>query len=571
MNEAQLRAQRLALGAIAVLIPLLMMPNLILLWFEHGIEVWIDALFLSSILLLALFAVFGNRLWLACLLLAPFAMLAPLEAFYIAYYHYPTSAEIFATIVATNPREMREYLGEALVPLALSAIAGLLVAALATRWSHRAQLRWRHSSRSLVLVFAIVVPLTACITAFVGATGGAAARMHQASGKLTSLADMIGPGYPFGMFQRMAEYRREWVEMRDGMARLDAFRFHAHRVGNIGRRQVYVLVVGEASRRDHWQLFGYERTTNPKLTRIGNLVPMPDMVSSWPESLTAIPMVLTRKPATNKALGWNEPSILRAMQEAGFETWWISNQLPMGVYDSPVAIYAFEAQHAEFLNHAWWYAPGSYDESVLSPLRSALNDSNRDLFIVLHLMGSHQAYDFRYPDAYRRFRPTLSDPAGEGTHLERARNSYDNTILYTDDVLASIIGILRKSDAVTALWYVSDHGEALQTPTCSLEGHGYGTRFEFEISALSWYSDAYASAFPERVAALRENAGKRTMSADTFESVVDMAGVDFPGHDPSWSVFSPNWRYQPRIVNDMWQHDIDRAAFDKGCSIVMPR
>jgi glucan phosphoethanolaminetransferase (alkaline phosphatase superfamily) len=566
-----MRTRRLALCAIAALILLLILPNLILLWFEHGIEIWIDALFLTSILLLALFALFGNRPWLACLLLAPFAMLAPLEAFFIAYYHYPTSAEIVATLVATNPREMREYLGGALVPLALCVVAGLLVALLAAKWSHRAQVRWRHDSRVLVLVFVVIAPLAWCIAAFAGATGDTAARMQVTAGKLTGLGEMIGRGYPFGMLQRVAEYRRELAQLRADVARLEAFRFRAHRTGKSHLRQVYVLVIGEASGRDHWQLFGYGRPTNPKLTQIRNLVPIPDMVSAWTESLTAIPVVLTRKPAATRSLSWNEPSILRAMQEAGFETWWISNQLPMGRYDSPVSRYAYEAEHAEFLNHAFWFSPGSYDESLLRPLRSALQDSRRDLFVVLHLMGSHQAYDFRYPDGYRQFRPTLSDPTGNATHIERVRNSYDNTILYTDHVLASIIGILREGDAATALWYESDHGEALQTPTCSLQGHGYGTRFEYEVSAFSWYSDAYASEFPARVAALRANAGKPTMSANTFESLIDMAGIEFPGHDPSRSLFNPKWRYQPRAVNSMWQENIDLATFDSSCGVVMPR
>jgi glucan phosphoethanolaminetransferase (alkaline phosphatase superfamily) len=332
-----------------------------------------------------------------------------------------------------------------------------------------------------------------------------------------------------------------------------------------------VLVIGEASRRANWQLFGYDRATNPELTQVRNLVPLPNLDSSWPESITAIPMILTRKPADDTEYAWwKEASILRAMQEAGFETWWISNQMPIGKYDSPVSTYAFEAQHDEFLNHVSWSAPGSYDADLLQPLLDALHGSNGDLFIVLHMMGSHQSYDYRYPEAYKHFRPAESDPAGGIPAREQSRNSYDNSILYSDHVLASIISILRDSGAVTALWYESDHGETLPTPNCTAQGHGHGTHAEYEISALSWYSDAYASAFPTRVAALRANAGKRLMSEDTFESMIDMAGLDFPGHDRTWSVFSPTWRYRPRIVNRPSQIDIDHARFDKYCGMVHP-
>jgi len=563
------RTRGLAVGAIATLVLLLMLPNLLWLWLGTGTDMWRDALVIPAVLLFALFALFGKRQWIACLLLAPFALLAPLEAFYIVTYHRPTFAEIIATLVATNPRELREYLGVTLVPSALCIIAALLVALLAALWSRREPLQWRRGVRAWVLTVAVTALLGTGLVAGVTAKGDFSKRLHAGTEKITSLGSAIQFGYPFGLIQRVVDYRNEWNAMRENVARLDSFHFHAQRVASIAKRQVYVLVIGEASRRANWQLFGYDRATNPELMRVDNLVPITDMDSSWPESITAIPNILTRKPITEiKFTWWKEASILRAMQEAGYETYWFSDQQAIGKYDSPVSTYAFEAQHAEFLNHASWSVPGSYDEVLLQPLRDALGDSNRDLFIVLHMMGSHQSYDYRYTAAYRRFQPTESDTASGVLMTERIRNGYDNSILYSDHVLASIIGILRESNAVTALWYESDHGESLKTPTCNMEGHGHGTHYEYEISALSWYSDAYASEFPARVAALRANARKRTLSADTFESLIDMAGVGFPGHDASRSLFSPRWRYRPRIVNRPSQLDIDRARFTKACGVV---
>lgn len=563
------RTRGLAMGAIATLLLLLMLPNLLWLWLGTGATLWRDALIIPSALLFALFALFGNRQWIACLLLAPFALLAPLEAFYIATYHRPTFAEIIATLVATNPREMREYLGVTLVPSVLCVIAALLVALLAAWWSRRTPLQWRRGARAWGLTVAITALVGTGIAAGIAAKGDFSKRLHAGTDKITSLGSAIQFGYPFGLIQRIVDYRNEWNAMRENVARMDSFRFHAHRAASIPRRQVYVLVIGEASRRANWQLFGYGRATNPELARVQNLVPITNMDSAWPESITAIPTILTRKPVTDiKFTWWKEASVLRAMQEAGYETYWFSDQQAIGKYDSPVSTYAFEAQHAEFLNHASWSVPGSYDEVLLQPLRDALGDSNHDLFIVLHMMGSHQSYDYRYTAAYKRFRPTESDPAGGVPPGEHIRNGYDNSILYSDHVLASIIGILRDSNTVSALWYESDHGESLKTPTCNMEGHGHGTHWEYEISALSWYSDAYASEFPARVAALRANARKRTMSANTFESLIDMAGVDFPGHDPSWSLFSPHWRYRPRIVNRPAQLDIDHARFTKNCGVV---
>ncbi len=571
MNETLLpRNRRLALCAIACLVLLLLSPNLVWLWYAHGFAVWVNALILPTILLLTFFALLGDWPWLACLLLVPFAVLAPLEAFYISVYHRPTFAEVLATIIASNPRETREYLGGALVPAVLSVLAALLLALLTTWWSRRTELRWSHRSRLWVLLIVVVTSLVSMILIAFMAHGNGPARSRKEAPPLAVLSTAIRNGFPFGMIQRFADYYTQWSAMRDTAARLDSYRFHAHRLGEISRRQVYVLVIGESSRRDHWQLFGYDRATNPELTHVSNLVPIPDMLAAWPESIAAIPMIITRKPAGDQSIGWNEASILRAMQEAGFETWWISNQMAIGKFDSPISIYASEAQHKVYLNHASDEAAGSYDEALLQPLRDALHDSNHDLFIVLHMMGSHLMYDLRYPISFEHFRPTYSDVESNVLQGLRMRNSYDNTILYTDHVLASIIGILHDNDAVTAMWYESDHGETLPTPTCSIAGHGVGSRSDFQIPALFWYSNAYASMFPKRVSALRANSGKRVMSADTFESTIDMAGLDYPGRDATQSLLSQQWQYKPRIVNSIWQTDFDTSISDDGCGVVLP-
>jgi glucan phosphoethanolaminetransferase (alkaline phosphatase superfamily) len=570
MTQGFTTYRKSALIALFSLFALLMLPNLIWWWYGHGIGVWIQALVVPVILLLVFFALLGDAPWLACLLLAPFALLAPMEAFFVATYRHPTSAEIIATLVATNPRETREYLGGALIPILLCLLAAVTLALLAARCSARARVRWRRHGRSWILVIAIATPLVAMATTLATTPGNLHQRMHGAVKLWSTLGAPVELGYPFGVFQRVAGYRTEWAAMRANASRLDAFRFRAHRISPVRQRQVYVLVIGESSRRANWQLFGYPRATNPELSRVTNLVPIGHMVTSWPESIDAIPQILTRKPITSKSATFDEASILRAMQEAGYETYWISNQLAIGEFDSPVSMYAYEAQHVIWLNHASWTASGSYDEDLLQSLRNALHDSNNDLFIVLHMMGSHLSYDYRYPARFKHFSPTYSDQDDSILPGIRMLNSYDNTILYTDHVLAEAINTLRHSDATTALWFESDHGEMLVTPTCSFAGHGLGTNFEFHIPAFFWYSDAYAQQFPGRVTNLRTHAEERTLSANTFESLIDMAGVNFPGHDETWSLFSPQWHYRPRIVNSAWQSDFDHAVLGKKCPIVIP-
>jgi glucan phosphoethanolaminetransferase (alkaline phosphatase superfamily) len=566
------QSRKLALIASALLIVLVMLPNLA--WLAHAPDwpTWSAALVVPLALLAIFFALLGRWPWLGCLLLAPFALLAPLETYYVTQYHHPTSAQIIATIVATNPLEAREYFGNLIPLFALALLAGLAIALL-TAWAvFRAGLRWRGPTRISALCLGVVVALVPLAVGYAEARHKAAETSDSASGPLRVYGDAIEDGFPFGVVPRVVEYRHEWDRMRAEAAKFKAFRFHAHRAGPAPRqRQVYVLVIGESSRRANWQLFGYERATNPGLSKLANVVPLTHFITTWPESIAAIPMILTRrKPEMAWDAPWHEASVLRAMDEAGYETYWISNQQAIGEFDSPVSMYAYEADHVEWLNHASWTAPGSYDEDLVRPLKDALRASDKDLFIVLHMMGSHVKYDYRYPPAFDRWKPTQLSPAGEGSNIVRARNSYDNSILYTDHVLAQVIDTLKASGAITALWFESDHGELIPTPTCDKEGHGVGTVAEYEIPALFWYSDSYGQHFPQRVATLRANAGKRTLSANTFESLIDMAGVTFPTHDETWSLFSPQWHYHTRWVAQTRHIDFDTARFDETCERVLP-
>jgi glucan phosphoethanolaminetransferase (alkaline phosphatase superfamily) len=567
-----LQSRALALCAIALLIALLMLPNLVWLVYSHTLTTWIEALLLPAVLLTILFAFLGRWLWLACLLLAPFALLAPLEIFYVSYYRAPSTPTVIATIFTTNAPEVRQYFGSLIVLFAAAAL-GALVVSLSAAWaSFHTGMRWRGRVRERIAILAILVPAIGFSIAVANATGPLRQKLATAWVPVASLVPLVQSGYPFGVFGRALAYRREWVAMRTNALKFRDFSFHAHRVQSAPtRRQVYVLVIGESSAREHWHLFGYSRATNPNLSRLRNLVPITRMVSAFPETIAAVPVMLTRKPVTDAHPEWHEPSFLPALQEAGYQTWWISNQYPIGPFDSPVAVYAYEAEHVLWLNRsADSHDVGNVDGDLIQPLRRVIASGPENLFIVLHMMGSHRKYDYRYPSGFAHWEPTQLSPTGDGNPFERPRNSYDNSIRYSDYVLAQVIDVLKHSGAITALWYESDHGEVLPTPECHKEGHDLGTWHEFEIPAFFWYSDGYRQAFPERVAAVHANANRRTLSGDTFESMIDMSGVTFPGHNEAWSLFSPEWRYHTRWVTGVWRTDFDHSMFGKQCGVVLP-
>ncbi len=572
IGQRSRRRKTIAVLAIALLGAVLMTPN-ILWWLAVRTPASVvEGLLLPASLLLAVFALFGNRLWIACVVLTPFAVIAPAEIFYVATYGHPSTDQIIATIFATNPRETIEYFGGGLYSLMACAIVLLVIAVVAVCFAFQTHLCWRNRFRQWALVILFSVPVVFAVERSWSTDGGIGSRLNAGLQAVTSLSEILENGFPFGTIVRYLNYRQAWNAMIRAVASRDNFRFNIRATPTRASRSVIVLAIGESSRRDRWQLFGYARPTNPELSEIPDVIPVVNMVNSWSASIRAIPQVLTRKSITDNSSLWNEPSIIRAMQEAGFETWWISNQMPIGKFDSPVSMFALEAQHRIFLNRATYASSGSYDEALVQPLADLLDrEPDRDLFVVLHMMGSHLRYDGRYPAEFKRFAPALSDHDTDAVDGERTGNSYDNTIAYTDHVLSLVIDVLHKHSNPSALLFESDHGETLPTPECSVSGHGIGDRFDFEVPAFFWFSNAYKSTHAETIDRLRANAVKRTLSADTFETIVDMSDSSYPGRDETWSLFSPQWRERTRLVNAGNTVDFDDAMTGKGCGILFSK
>ena len=200
--------------------------------------------------------------------------------------------------------------------------------------------------------------------------------------------------------------------------------------------------------------------------------------------------------------GFAEKSFLSAFKEAGYKTWWLSNQISFGQFDTPVSVLAHEANVIEFLNPGGFSDHSNLDDVLLPPLRRALADPAPLKLVVIHSMGSHWNYANRYPRAFDQWKPSLfgvDKPAYTDLDIKpQLNNSYDNTILYTDWFLAQVVKQLKTLPQPAAMTYVADHGQTLYDGGCRVAFHGHNTQYEFHVPALFWYSDAFADVFPTR-------------------------------------------------------------------------
>ncbi len=266
-----------------VFILLLFSPNLVLLWRDPGIVPFVRGILVSGLLCAAVFAIFRKRLWIGCVIFAPFSLLAPAEAYYIWRYGRPSDANLIATVFESNVREASEYFGGTMMAfLVISACAAALVSVLAVHSIRASGLAWRHRSAQWVLAIALGVPAMTIGLTLLQSTqpqpGASTAEKLQYA--LWRLKLETYATYPFGVVERFNEYRISSLAMHQTIEALASYRFKAHAKSALQQRQVYVLILGEASTREHWSLFGYERPTNPELAATSRLVPIPDMIQS---------------------------------------------------------------------------------------------------------------------------------------------------------------------------------------------------------------------------------------------------------------------------------------------------
>jgi hypothetical protein len=142
-------------------------------------------------------------------------------------------------------------------------------------------------------------------------------------------------------------------------------------------------------------------------------------------------------------------------------------------------------------------------------------------------------------------------------------NAYDNSILYTDHVLAEILELLSARPGLSALLYASDHGENLRDDGRDLVGHFLNNEYDLPIPMVLWGSPAYAARWPEKLAAARGNAGRRLSSRVVFGTLAELAGIQLAGGRPAspWSALRADLREQKRLVFRRWEAvDFDREV-----------
>ena len=331
----------------------------------------------------------------------------------------------------------------------------------------------------------------------------------------------------------------------------DNYVFEAKQITNISGSQVYLLIIGESSRYDSWGINGYQKNTSPNLSKRPNLISFTNATSGGFITEFAVPLILTGVGADKFESHIKQKSIVSAFKEAGFSTYWITNQID----DGHIKIHLEEADKKTLLLSDFKSTKHLHqDMELVQALKKVLIEPGEKKFIVMHTLGSHYDYSARYPNEFDVFKPSnksVFTQSTDVTHKNVIVNSYDNSILYTDAIIDSCIKMIAHKNAFSSVTYISDHGENLFDDSRNLSQHGYPypSKYVSHIPYFVWYSDSLKKRFPHKIENLKKHINANISSENIIYTFTSMGNISYPKQDSSKNIASPYFKNnQQRIL-----------------------
>jgi heptose-I-phosphate ethanolaminephosphotransferase len=312
-----------------------------------------------------------------------------------------------------------------------------------------------------------------------------------------------------------------------------------------------VLIIGESTNRDHMSLYGYSRNTNPNLDALRDQLDVfTNVVSPRPYTIESLQQVLTFADELHPDLFLKTPSLVDVMKQAGYKTWWITNQQTLTKRNTMLTTFSQQADEQIYLNNNRNQDAAQYDGDVLEPFGQVLADKAPRKLIVIHLLGTHVKYDYRYPDEYARFTGREGTPPGLNEEQLATYNSYDNAVLYNDFVVSSIIKQFASTDPNGFLLYLSDHGEDVYNSgdhTRLGRNESRPTAPMYTIPFMTWASPKWRATHHWDFSGYLNRPYSTSALIHTW---ADMAGLAFDEHDASRSIVNPAFAARKRLIGD---------------------
>lgn len=456
----------------------------------------------------------------------PLVLLACLEVYILFIIRAASEEGIVISVLGTNPGEALEIVSAN----SMYVVFSLVYTGLYIYLFSKVPVYFRLTSKVRIIIIVLVLFVQAAVVARDWQVASNTPDRKEPWRYIEyAYFEKIKKTFPLNWIYNTITYVSKRKHIASYEEKINDFRFNVSNEESISRKRIAVIVIGETARKHNFSLYGYERKTNPLLEREQGLIVMNKAESVFNNTFKAYTVFLSRTTPDNFDLYLEEPSIIRAFAEAGFQTVYISNQgLPYG------SIYkAYSKQADTLVNMSTSMNRHATDERILPVFKEVLeNYGEQDLCIIIHSIGSHFRYNMRYPKRFEYFTPAIGDDLDlafiSDKHRQELINAYDNSILFTDYFLSELIaGLKRDTSSASLLFYASDHGENIFDTEEKMFAHGgpNPTRFEKEIPLFIWRSEQYDELFSDKIANVKANQDKPVNTTHFFPTILDLSGI----------------------------------------------
>jgi len=370
-----------------------------------------------------------------------------------------------------------------------------------------------------------------------------------------SLVDRQAVVAPWNMLINYSDYQENMVSINRTLENLSHIDLGVVENGDPAAEQTYVLVIGESTNRQRMGIYGYGRDTTPQLSAMADeLMVFRDVNAAIPYTIESITSAFYFSDRHHVSKAYNrEANLLMLMKQMGFSIFWITNQQTITHRNTLLTTFSKMADKAWYLNNNRLQSARQLDEDVFAPFQEALAEPASKKLIVVHLLGTHFSYQYRYPENFSHFTgepPTRVDLSSgdKGTY-----NEYDNAVLYNDFVVSSLIQRFKAARPYGALVYFSDHGEEVFDST-----HFNGrnaldpTSAMYTVPFLVWGSAEWKQ---QHQAGRWQDWLDRPFSLDDFVYAwCDLVALQYAQCDPHKSLFNQqfqqdaSWRVHPWVA-----------------------
>lgn len=464
---------------------------------------------------------------------------------YFSIYRQEFSQSVLFIAFESNPAEASEYLGNYFRWWMLPAVGVYSVGAwwLWRRVWPLAMTRRMAWLAAAIILIAVLLPATLKV-----------ARKKSMLPEVwaETMMNRMEPAVPWQYAFGVVKYEAQLAQMQSLLEQNRSIPPVANLVdAHSGTPGTLVLVIGESTNRQHMSLYGYPRNTSPQLAAMRDqLTVFENVVASRPYTIETLQQALTFADQENPSLHLTSPSLMNIMKQAGYKTYWITNQQTLTKRNTMLTNFSEQTDEQVYLNHSRSQNSYQFDGNVLEPFAKILADGAERKFIVVHLLGAHMRYEYRYPAEFERFRDKSGLPDWvTDSHLPMI-NQYDNAVLYNDHVVAGLLETLGKAGGKSMMLYFADHGEDVyDTPDHSFIGRNEAkpTPAMYTVPFLLWQSPDWRTAYPRNFSGQK---GRPWQTSHLVHAWADLAGLTFDGYDPTKSVVNTAYKERPLWVGD---------------------